>query len=64
MAHHPKISQEIREILRGFLVLDFKLLHVLSKRDVKHFKYTYYITNINKITCNNNNFNYYNFTNK
>ncbi len=41
MAHHSKVDQKIREISGGSLTLNLKLLYVLSRRDVKYFKYTH-----------------------
>src|SRR6266540_1086523 len=41
MAYYPKVDQKICEILGGSLALNLKLLHALSRRDVKHFKYTH-----------------------
>src|SRR6266498_4349692 len=41
MAYYPKVDQKICEILGGSLALNLKLLHALSRRDVKYFKYTH-----------------------
>ena len=56
MTYYSKVSKKICEISEGFLILNFKLLHILSRRGIKHFKYNTYLTTNNKINCNNKNF--------
>ena len=57
MTYQKRINKKIREISRGIITLNLKLLHTLNWQGIKHFKYTYINYPIQQ-TCNNNNFNY------